>query len=373
MIPVYLIYGEDEFQVSAKARNLIDQMIPPEEQTMGLEIIGGKANKVSEALQILRQCIEAVRTIGFLGGRKVVWLRNVTFFDQGIVGKSKAVQEPVKDLISTITTGMPDAHALVITAPSVDVKSALFKTCRRLGEVIPFEAPKPWKRDKPAAQYAGKAFRHYGLHATQEVIATFVEKVGTDSRQIEQEISKLSAFLDTRKDVRLDDLDRVVCAARDMFTWDLEDAVGEGDLERSITFVRQLLFQKNDPIRLIMCIEKRFRFLSVFREALDNQWLRLSTADKWGGGLSKEGMPANMDQLLSQALSSEKRKMHPFVMEKLARHAAGFSRRQLIDCRQLILQTRRKMVSSNVPSPLLLEMLVIKLCNMKQSGRSVYH
>lgn len=110
MKPVILIYGEDEFQVSTKTHQLIDQLISPDEKTMGLEMIDGKTENSSEAIKILRQCLEAIQTIGFLNGRKVVWLSGATFFDQGIVARSKDVQEAVSALTAFITSGIPTGH-----------------------------------------------------------------------------------------------------------------------------------------------------------------------------------------------------------------------------------------------------------------------
>ena len=60
MKPVFLIYGEDEFQVSTRTHQLIDQLMSPDEKTMGLEMIDGKADNSSVAIKILRQCLEAI-------------------------------------------------------------------------------------------------------------------------------------------------------------------------------------------------------------------------------------------------------------------------------------------------------------------------
>ena len=357
MISIYLIYGDDDFQVSEKARELIEQIVPPEQQTLGLEIINGQANRVADAMQIIRKCIEAICTIGFVGGRKVVWLRGATFFDKGIVGQSKSIQETVAALNSAIISGMPENHMLIITAQEIDIKSSFFKNCKSCGKVIHFEASKPWLKDKQATKYAKEKFRHYGLHASQDVITTFVEKVGTNTRQIEQEISKLSVFLDTRKDVNRDDIDSIVCATRGMIAWDIEDAVATGDLKKSIKIARNLLFHKNDPIKIITFIEKRFKYLSIFREALDNKWFNPATAGKTHSSTS------NGNKLFLQALSSGKRPMHPFVMKNIAEQAAKFSQKELNQCQKLILKTRIKLVSSSVPAPFLLEMLIIRLCN----------
>lgn len=365
--PVFLIHGENEFLVSAKARDIVNELVPRDQQTLGLRIIEGKANNVAEALSILNQCLEAVRTFGFLRGM-VVWLRGATFFGQDPIAKSTGVQESVNTLASTITTGMPQGHTLIVTASAVDEKSIFAKTCRNSGNVICFDVPKPSQRDKDAIPYANAAFLKHGLRATKDIIAAFVEKVGTDTRQLEQEINKLSVYLGTRKDVGADDLEAIVSISRETFAWNLQDAVGTRDVARSLKILSRLLFQNEDPIGLVMCLENRFRHLLIFREALDNRWIRINAGRNNYSALVKGAIPESMERLLSQALTSDKGKMTPYVQGKLATDANAFTYEELVNCRQLILETRRALVSSTAPGSILLQLLIIKLCRRRRNS-----
>ncbi len=362
MKPVFLIYGEDEFPVSTRTHQLIDQLMSPDEKTMGLEMIDGKADNSSVAIKILRQCLEAIRTIGFLNGRKVVWLRGATFFDQGVVARSKDVQETVSALTTFITSGIPAGHTLIVTAPAVYKKSGFYQACQRAGEIITFAMPKAWNRDSSAVQYARTAFQKYGLRARENVISAFAQKVGTNTRQLDQETNKLSVFLAPRQDVYHDDLELIVSASRDMFVWDIEDSVATGQLARSIKILRQLTFQKEPPIRLLMRLDRLFRNLLVFREAIDNRWITLNTNANQHPHTGHEKSPGNMNQLFSQALSSGKGRMPAFVEKKLTEQAKTFSRDSLFKSQELILETRQKLVSSKIPPLILLEILIIKLC-----------
>ncbi|MBI2438924.1 MAG: hypothetical protein HYV36_08965, partial [Lentisphaerae bacterium] len=65
---VSLLVGEDQFSAQAAARERIDRFIPPAEQTLGLEVVDAQADKIDQALTALRRCLEAIRTVGFLGG-----------------------------------------------------------------------------------------------------------------------------------------------------------------------------------------------------------------------------------------------------------------------------------------------------------------
>ncbi len=359
---VLLIHGADEFLATARAKEIVNQLVPPDQQTFGLTIVDGAARIVAEAASAVSKSLEAVRTVGFLG-RKVVWLKDANFLGNDALSKSKGAQEAVELMTSAITAGFPANNVLVITTTSIGAKSEFMTTCRKNGEVIAQEGQKaPWLRDKDAALYAQSVFRKHGLKASDKAIEDFVKKIGTNTRQIEQEIAKLDIYLDKRRDVRMEDLDAVISVSKDNFMWDLQDAVGNRDTRTSLNVLRRLLFQNEDPIGLVTCIESRFRHLLVFREALDEGWISVSTRRRDYTPPITRHMPPDSGALFDQALSNERKKMTPFTESKLADQARRFTRRELDDRRQMILEARSAMVSSSAPSQLLIRLLIIKLC-----------
>ncbi len=361
---VCLIVGEDQFSATAAARAQIDRFVPPDDQTLGLEIIDGQADIIDQAIICLRRCLEAIRTIGFLGGRKAVWLRGVNFLSDPIINRNKAVQETLQTLAATIANGIPDGHLLIITAIKMDARTSFYKNCIAHGELIEYNlAEKPWQRDREAMTFALNAFKKSGLQAGGELIEEFVQKIGTDTRQIMQETAKLATYLGERHVVQAADITAITSASRDIFAWDLEDAVGRRDLRQSLKTLGQLLFQRMEPIRMISGLEGRFRYLLILREALDNHWITAQPMGHDNFKLVMADLPKTIAEQFKQALSSEKGPpLHPFVAGKLAGQAALFSRHEIEQRRDWILAARRRMVSSTVPPSLILEYLVLKLC-----------
>lgn len=364
---VCLIIGEDEFSATTAAREKIDRFIPPADQTLGLEIIDGQADSMDQALACLRRCLEAIRTIGFLGGRKVIWLRGVDFLSDPHIGRSKEVQETLQILADTMAGGIPEGHLLIITALKVDARTSFYKTCVAQGELIEFDlAEKPWQRDRGAITFTMHAFKDAGLQAGNETIESFVQKVGTDTRQIMQETAKLATYLGGRREVQAADIETITSTSRDLFAWDLADAVGMRDLPRSLTVLRQLLFQREEPIGLISGLEGRFRHLLIFREALDNRWITAHPMGHANFKLVFADLPEALAEQLKQALASEKgTPLHPFVTGKLAGQATLFTRPEIDQRRDWILASRRQLVSSAVPGSLIIEYLVLKLCRAR--------
>ena len=104
-----MISGGDEFLVSEKAKQVVDGLVPPEERTLGLEVVDGKSDNAAGAVEAVSRCREAVMTMGFFGGRKVTWFRDVNFLSDNVTGKSESVKEAVSDLAAIIKQGLPEA------------------------------------------------------------------------------------------------------------------------------------------------------------------------------------------------------------------------------------------------------------------------
>ena len=103
---LYLICGSDEYVVAANARKLIDELCPPDQQTLGLETIEGRCDSTSEAAAAARRCLSALQTVGFFDASKLVWLKNANFLSDAGPGRSEDVRSALNDLAAEIDKGL---------------------------------------------------------------------------------------------------------------------------------------------------------------------------------------------------------------------------------------------------------------------------
>ncbi len=365
---VYLIAGDDEYLVDRKAREIVEGLCPEEERALGLEIIEGAVEVVEEALQALAQCLEAVQTVGFFGGRKVVWLRQASFFADTIVGKSDAVKTRVDALTQIIKAGLPDGQVLVISALKVDGRTAFSKACKAKARVIEFKSPEKAREAEEATRARVEdIWRSLGLKPeTAEVMEQFTARVGPDTRRLVQESEKLVAYLGGHeRTVTLEAVRAVVSSGRESIAWDLADQAGYRDLGAALVTLRQLTFQRESPIGLMIQLEHRFRELALLRECMRRKWLRLEGPERFRK--AAWNVDAEGEALLSR-LSRDPRKMHWYRVVKLSEQALCYSLRELLDAQQLLADTHEQMVSASVPHELALEFMLIRLLGGRRHG-----
>jgi len=357
---VILCYGDD-FAAAKAGREYVDAFVPEADQVFGLETIEARVDTVADAVTAVDRAIEALRTVGFMGKRKAVWLRDASFLSDTAVGKSDAVKDRLAALAGLFKGGLAPEQMLVITAVAADQRFAFFKACKAVGTLREFALP---KKDFEIAKYAraaaAQAFRAAGLQAEDEVLEAFADKVGPDLRQIANETEKLSIAVGGRGRVTAERVETLTCSSRDIPAWDLADAVGEGDAGKAIKVLRRLLFQRRNPIGLVIGLENRARDLLLYREAIDHGWLKAGgfAADRrwhWGN------LPDEVAQAFADRLAADPRKTHPYRTGILARQASGFTRPHLAMCFEAALSAHEKLVSSAVPAAVILEVLVLRM------------
>jgi DNA polymerase-3 subunit delta len=356
--PAYLVLG-DEYLAGAYARELVDRLCPPAEQALGLEIFDGRVDTVADAEAALDGALQGLRTMGFFGGGKTVWLRDATFFSEKRVTASEAVKLRLAGMTEDIKRGLPPGVRLVINAPGLDKRSALFKAIDAQGEVIEFAAAdKPWMVERQARERVPLLLAREGLTAAPAVVDELIRRAGADTRQLAQEARKLAVYLGGRRDVGVEDVRAIVSASREAMAWDFADAVGNRDLPNALAVLGQLLFQGVNPMVMLSALESRFRELVVFKECLAKSWCTVRTTGNYTRLAWRE------DPALDEALAGfepDPRAIHEFRGGLLAAQADKFSRRELIEAQQRVIEAHEQIVRSSLRGGLQMEFLVLRL------------
>ncbi|NNJ70826.1 MAG: hypothetical protein HKP10_06000 [Kiritimatiellales bacterium] len=361
---VYLFCGSDEYLVGLNARKKVDQICPEAEQALSLEIIDGDAATIDAAVAAIDQCAAAFRTVGLFGGKKVVWFRDVSFMKHAVIMKNDQVKRLLGVLAGDLKAGLADDQFLILSAPGIDKRSAFYKALKEVGEIAEYDIPERDYEARPVAlKRAVSLFKREGFTIAPNAADAFIDKVGFETRQIMSEVEKMVLYKGADKAISMDDVQAITSAAGEAIAWDFTDAVAERKLADAIRLFRQLLFQKQTAIGLIIQIESLFQNLLRFREYLDAGWLRLN-----GNRIQWSDDP-ELDDYFS-GMKDDPRKMHWFRAGKIANQAAPYTARNLAARKKLIVDTHEKMLSrGTIPHELMFETLLAKLCAPKRRQR----
>lgn len=360
---LYLIFGDDEYLVSDKAKSILKACIPnAADAAIQVERIDGAVDKVEPALNAIRKCLSALNSLGLFSEDKTVFLENAMFLGDNRASQSTAVQDEMVRLTDKIKAGLPDGVTLIITAPGVDKRRAFYKACGKAGEVHEFKIPEDRSQKDHVAvnERLERMLAEKGITMSAAARNAFQQKVGLDTRVILNELEKLAVALGSRKKVEAADVAEFVSASREAAFWDLADAFANRDLAGSLRILRQLIFQRQNLMGLIINLENRIRDLMVYREAIDRKWMHKKIV--YGKeSYAWDTLPPEVEETLTQEMENDPRAMHPYRASILASQAAGFTRIRLAHCLKQVTLAHEQMVSSRVPPELIMEILLVRM------------
>mgnify|MGYP005997917813 CR=1 FL=1 len=99
---IYVVTGSDEGRVAEEAAALFEELKPPGSDEFANEIIEAVADNAENAFQKLSQAVEALQTIGFFGGDKVVWLKSANFLGTDRTSEAERTLAGAENLLETL-------------------------------------------------------------------------------------------------------------------------------------------------------------------------------------------------------------------------------------------------------------------------------
>ncbi len=365
---IYLIHGNDDFSVEQAAHELVNTLCPAEQQALNLETIDGDTGTVDGLQETLKQCLEGVQTQGFFGGGKVVWLRRGTMFSNERIMRSKRSKGLIEDFTGAIKNLDRSACTLVLSTGKLDKRKALVKTFQAAGKVWEFSAPeKEYQQTQGACEKARESAHLHGLRIEDGLLGELVVRTGTDTRQIEREMEKLSLYVEEGKAVTLQDIKTIVSISAEAQAWDLADAAGERNLQDALDVLSRLGKPDDQAIALVIMLENRFRDLLILRQCLDRKWVSLQQK---GAHYILAAWHADeeADRMLA-ALPRDPRKTHPYRTGLLLKQARRYNRQELIRGYQKTVETHRQLVSGSGAGIVLIELLLLQILTSETSRK----
>ena len=360
--PVYCISGSDDFRVDAKARDIIKQILPEGSDSLGLETIEGRCDNAEQGVNVLRQTQAALATMSLFGGQKVVWLKDADLFRDSKVGRTKDVKEQVGVLKDLLTSGFPEDHTLLISSPKLDKRSAFYKACDKIGECSEFAAPeKSWQADEYAEENISAAAKSFGLEVNHAARRLLIQKVGADSRSMFNELEKLSVYKGDEKTVSPEDVDQIISTSREAGVFDFAEAAGKRDVAKALTILRQLSFQGESLVALMIMLARHFNMLLLIRDSLQAKWLTIDPKKKYNNVRWLDS--DKVERRFGECLELDPRRLHSFRVSKMAEQAQRLSRKDILFCQEIINKAHQDMVSSSLDPLLIMELLLFKMCS----------
>ena len=362
---IYAVVGSDEAEVKRVATDFATKLTPPDSGDFGLEVIDGTADNAEQAGTRIRSTIEALQTLPFFGGAKLVWLKSANFLGDNPVGRTANVQAALEELTDLINADLGPGVVFLISAIDVDKRRSFYKSlarCAELQVIDRLDATRSgWEEE--ATEIVRSRAQKRKLEFEDDALDLFVLLTGGDTRQIENELDKIDIFLGEERRVKVDQVRELVPLSRAGVIFELGNALAARDLELALTLVRRLLDQRESAIGiLLVAILPTIRNLLLAKDLMERHRLPrphapfqfISTVNR---------LPADATEHLPRKKDGS---INAYALGIAAQHAHRFETKQLIEGMQACLEANLQLVTSQLDHELILTEVVVKLLGHPQ-------
>lgn len=361
--PVLLVCGEDDFGVKQRAKAAFHEW-SAQLGGMDHEVIDAQASNSGEALKALAKLREALNTLPFFGGGKVVWFQNCSFLADDRTASAQAVTEALAELADDLKKFEWGNVRLIISAGKVDKRKSFYKALEKIGEVETFAAlsvdDKDWA--EKAEDHAFRALKALKKNISDEALAELVSNVGPNLRQLSNEVEKLSLYVGDRATVESADVAAIVTRNKQARAFALGDALGDRDLPRLLRCLDEEMWEmqfdrQKSEIGLLYGLISKIRTMLFLKEMVREKWIR-PDADY-------PRFKAQLEKIPPGKLPDDKKfnplAMNPFMLYKALPHTRRYSAEELVRAMELLLTCNRKLVSSAVDEKLVLQQTLVEI------------
>ena len=357
---IYAVAGSDEAEVKRVATDFATKLTPPEAGDFGLEVIDGAVDNAEQAGTRIRSTIEALQTLPFFGGAKLVWLKNANFLGDTVIGRAANVQAALEELTELINADLGSGVVLLISAIDMDKRRSFYKSLARRAELQVIDrldaTRSGWEEE--ATEIVRNRAQKRKLEFEDDALDLFVLLTGGDTRQIDNELEKIDIFLGEERRVKVDQVRELVPLSRAGVIFELGNALATRDLELALTLVRRLLDQGERAVGiLLVAILPTIRNLLLAKDLMERHRLSRPPAPFQFISIVNR-LPADATEHLPRKKDGS---INAYALGIAAQHAHRFETKQLIEGMQACLEANLQLVTSQLDHELILTEVVVKL------------
>jgi DNA polymerase-3 subunit delta len=357
---IHAVLGSDESEVKRVAAELAAKLTPPDAGDFGVETIDGCADNAEQAAGRIRSAIEALQTLPFFGGAKLVWLKNANFLGDSVIGRAASVQSALEELAQVLEAGFGPETTFLISATEVDKRRSFYKSLGKRAELQVIDrldsSRSGWEEE--ATELVRERAEKRKLQFEDEALDLFVLLTGGDTRQIDNELEKIDLYLGAERRVAAEQVRTLVPLSRAGVIFELGNALAARDLERSLALVRRLLDQGESAIGLLLvAILPTVRNLLLAKDLMEqNRLSRPSAPYSFISALNR--LPESATEHLPRKKDGS---INAYALGIAAQHAHRFESDQLIGGLEACLEANLQLVSTQLDHELILTEVIVKI------------
>lgn len=244
-MPIHFYWGDDEFRLNQAVLTLRDRTLDADWVSFNYDRISG------DQADGLTQALNQAMTPPFGLGKRLIWLEDTSL-------GQRCPENLLSELERTLPQ-IPDTTVLLLTSSSKpDGRAKFTKLLQKHGEIREFATIPPWKNDQLVRQVQSTA-KELELMLAPETAELLAEAVGNNTRQLYNELAKLSLYWNAPTKSLPPDVATALVTVSSQSSLKLATALREGKTEEALGLVADLLDRNEPALRIVASLVSQFR------------------------------------------------------------------------------------------------------------------
>lgn len=281
--------------------------------------------------------------------------------------------------------GIPLNNILVLATEYVDRRKKLYKTINDIGVIIDFSIQRVKRESADIEEEEKRALLQKATELLKRSNKVFAKgafdalsnKTGYNMGTFLNELEKVILLVKDRQKIEVKDIEEIVGRSIEDSIFDLQEAIGQRDLEGAMLYLGELLGQGEFYLVLLQGIAREIRRLIVAKEFIENE-----LKGRWNSKMDTEAFkkfiyfPIKRKEKESQKGEQKKRgskifALPPNVLFELLKNSENFSKEELYRFIKLLAETDLKTKTIGVPPVHLLEKALMEICLNRETSKRV--
>ncbi len=281
--------------------------------------------------------------------------------------KATSASQRLSDLLDK---GFPKTSVLILCVETVDKRQKLFNQIKKVGQAIDCCVDTGSSSGAQKAQkdvlyeLARKTLAEFNKQIEPSALDMLYDRVGFHPVGLVMEIEKLIFYVGDKTMITCEDLDQVVGRSREDALYELTDAFGKNQVDRTVAILLRLLDSGIHALAILATMRNHIRKLLVFRSL---QHLRYP---QWTNGMQPNTFQNSyLPAVKENEIFSELLKGHPYALFMSFSMAAEYSTELLKNYLSLLLTAEFRLKGSAFDQKLILQEMFLSMFAMKKQRK----
>lgn len=323
--PVYVVYGEDHYLYQSIKEQFLTQCVPSDERDMNVVVFN-----LQEAS--LTQVIEEAESFPFLGDKKVVFVEDTFFLS---AEKTKISDAELQKL--DMYLARPNPSTILVFAlyyPALDKRKKIVKKLQKEAVMIDVN---PLNQEGITA-YVNDYVKTHGYTIEKNALQELLLRTQANLGMMVQGVDKLMLQVFPHTTVTKQVVEGGISPSLESNVFALSDDLMAKRISRAIQVYRDLILQKEEPIKLLAILMSQYR-LMYHIHLLSDQGYQYGDIAKYLG-------------------------QHPYRVQIAAKQAQRYTKEQLVGCLMVLTDADYQLKTSAMDKDVLMELTLMKMAEI---------